>query len=53
VVELAEDAPGQVLVKLALGETPLLARITRKSARQLNLEPGTPVIAQVKSVAVA
>ena len=53
VVELAEDAPGQVLVKLALGETPLLARITRKSAQQLNLAPGAPVIAQVKSVAVA
>ncbi len=53
VVELAEDAPGQVLVKLALGETPLLARITRKSARLLNLEKGARVIAQVKSVAVA
>lgn len=53
VVELADDAPGQVLVKLALGEMPLLARITRKSAQLLALEKGTPVIAQVKSVAVA
>ncbi len=53
VEELAEDAPGQVLVKLALGERPLLARITRKSAQLLKLEKGVRVIAQVKSVAVA
>lgn len=53
VVELAEDAPGQMLVKLALDDTPLLARITRKSAKLLNLEKGARVIAQVKSVAVA
>ncbi len=53
VIELADDAPGQVLVRLALGDTVLLARITRKSAQLLNLQPGTPVVAQVKSVAVA
>ena len=53
VLELADDAPGQVLVKLSLGGTPLLARITRKSAQLLALEKGTQVIAQVKSVAVA
>lgn len=53
VVELADDAPGQVLVRLALDDAVLLARITRKSARLLDLRPGTPVVAQVKSVAVA
>ncbi len=53
VIELADDAPGQVLVRLALGDTVLLARITRKSARLLDLQTGTPVVAQVKSVAVA
>ena len=53
VVELADDAPGQVLVKLALEDVALLARITRKSARLLELQPGTEVVAQVKSVAVA
>ena len=53
VLELADGAPGQVLVKLSLGDTSLLARITRKSARLLALEKGTQVIAQVKSVAVA
>lgn len=53
VIELADDAPGQVLVRLALDDTVLLARITRKSALLLGLQPGTPVVAQVKSVAVA
>ncbi|WP_018078072.1 molybdenum ABC transporter ATP-binding protein [Thiobacillus denitrificans] len=53
VAELADDAPGQVLVRLALDDTVLLARITRKSAQLLGLQPGTPVVAQVKSVAVA
>lgn len=53
IVDLAEDAPGQVLVRLALEETLLLSRITRKSAHALDLQPGTELIAQVKSVAVA
>jgi molybdate transport system ATP-binding protein len=53
VIELADDAPGQVLVRLALDGTALLARITRKSAQLLGLQSGTPVVAQVKSVAVA
>jgi molybdate transport system ATP-binding protein len=53
VVELCDDAPGQVLVKLALEDVTLLARITRKSAQLLALRPGTEVVAQVKSVAVA
>ena len=53
IIELADDAPGQVLVRLALGDTMLLSRITRKSAHALNLQPGMTVVAQVKSVAVA
>jgi molybdate transport system ATP-binding protein len=53
VVELCDDAPGQVLVRLVVADTVLLARITRKSARLLGLQPGTEVVAQVKSVAVA
>src|SRR5690606_13559424 len=40
------------LVQLALGSAYLLARITRRSARQLNLEAGQRVWAQVKSVAI-
>ena len=52
IVELADDAPGQVLVRLALEDTTLLARITLKSAQALHLQPGMAVIAQVKSIAV-
>jgi molybdate transport system ATP-binding protein len=43
----------QVLVRLDVAGTPLLARVTRRSAHALGLEPGTPVVAQVKSVALA
>ncbi|HEY9097330.1 MAG TPA: molybdenum ABC transporter ATP-binding protein [Thiobacillus sp.] len=53
IVELADDAPGQLMVRLEMEGTILLARITRKSAHALNLQPGMRVIAQIKSVAVA
>lgn len=52
VIELADDAPGQVLVRLALEDSVLLSRITCKSAHALDLRPGMAVVAQVKSVAV-
>ncbi|MAT66002.1 MAG: molybdenum ABC transporter ATP-binding protein [Gammaproteobacteria bacterium] len=44
--------PAQALVCLDLGGTPLLAHITHKSVAALGLEPGTPVYAQIKSVAL-
>ncbi|MGR3503308.1 molybdenum ABC transporter ATP-binding protein [Pseudaestuariivita sp.] len=44
--------PG-VMVQLALGPSRLLARITRRSARALDLAPGTEVFAILKTVAVA
>lgn len=53
VTEIVDDAPGQVLVRLAHADAVLLARVTLKSARLLALQPGTEVVAQVKSVAVA
>jgi len=46
------DHPAQCLVQLDAGGVPLLARITRRSARALALEPGMPVWAQVKAVAL-
>ena len=46
------DGPG-AMVRLAVGEAHLLARITRRSARTLGLEPGLQVWAVVKSVALA
>lgn len=53
VSELAgHDHPSQVLVKLHVGATPLLARVTARSANALGLAAGKSVWAQVKSVAV-
>ena len=46
------DGPG-ALVQLAVGEDRLLARITRRSAEALDLQPGIAVFAILKSVAVA
>ncbi|HSH26349.1 MAG TPA: molybdenum ABC transporter ATP-binding protein [Wenzhouxiangella sp.] len=48
----AHDHPSQMLVKLHIGATPLLARVTARSADALGLAPGKAVWAQVKSVAV-
>lgn len=46
------DTPGHVLVRLDVGPTPLLARITRRSQRELDIQPGRQVWAQVKAVAL-
>jgi molybdate transport system ATP-binding protein len=55
VVELvpASRQPGQMIVRLDVAGHPLLARITRKSALALQLQPGTRVWALVKGVALA
>ncbi|TXS90698.1 molybdenum ABC transporter ATP-binding protein [Parahaliea maris] len=45
------DSP-RALVRLAVGEQFLLARITRKSATTLQLKPGDHVFAQIKSTAL-
>lgn len=48
-----DDGDGAtVLVRLALGEDRLLARITRRSARSLDLRDGEDVYAQIKSATV-
>jgi molybdate transport system ATP-binding protein len=53
VVEIAPDAhPAQALVRLDMGGSPLLARLTRRSAAALGLAPGQSVYAQVKAVAL-
>jgi len=44
--------PGQVLVRLLVGDTALLARITERSRRELAIAPGGAVWAQVKAVAL-
>jgi molybdate transport system ATP-binding protein len=51
--EMADsDDPAQVMVRLDVGNTPLLARITRRSRDTLGLAQGMRVWAQVKSVAL-
>ncbi len=43
---------GQVLVKLDVAGTPLIARITERSRKHLQITPGQPLWAQIKSVAL-
>jgi len=50
--KLIEDGPAQVLVRLDLNGSALLARVTRKSAQALDLAPGKQLFAQVKTVAL-
>ena len=52
VAEIAPDRPAQALIRLDIGGTTLLARITRRSVAHLDLQPGHAVYAQVKSVAL-
>lgn len=52
VTALSEESTAQFLVQLDAAGTPLLARVTRKSADVLQLAPGKPVFAQVKSMAL-
>ncbi|HEX6733402.1 MAG TPA: TOBE domain-containing protein, partial [Azonexus sp.] len=47
-----DEHPGLVLVRVAVGESRLLARLTRRSAAQLGIAPGLAVRVQVKSVAL-
>ena len=50
--QLSEENNAQVTVRLLAGDTPILSRITRKSASDLELKPGKKVYAQIKSVAL-
>jgi molybdate transport system ATP-binding protein len=54
VTALSDEGPSRVNVRLVVGSanTPLLARITRRSRDALRLAPGSPIHAQVKSVAL-
>jgi molybdate transport system ATP-binding protein len=50
---MAEDARGHAaLVTIDGGGGPLLARVTLDAARRLDLHPGKPVLALVKSMSV-
>jgi len=52
VVEIEADASPQAIIRLDVGGSPLLARITRKSVAELGLAPGNEIFAQVKTVAL-
>jgi molybdate transport system ATP-binding protein len=48
-----DEHPGLVLVRVKVGETALLARVTKRAVSELALKPGDTVWTQVKSVALA
>ena len=50
--EIEQSGDARILLRLALGDQHLLARITRKSAQQLQLRVGDELFAQVKSAAL-
>ena len=50
--EIQESRGASQLLRLAVGDEKLLARVTRKSCEDLNLQRGETVIAQIKAVAV-
>jgi len=50
VEEVALESDAQVMVRLQVGDAPLLSRITKKSAAELDVQPGKHIFAQVKSV---
>ncbi len=53
VVDRVDDAhPALTLVKLRVGESPLLARLTQRSAHALEIAPGQLIYAQIKAVAL-
>lgn len=53
VIEGIQDTPAPTqLVRLLAGKEQLVARITRRSRTELNLQPGDKVVAQVKAAAV-
>jgi molybdate transport system ATP-binding protein len=51
--DLRASGEGQVLVRLQLEGQPLLARVTARSAAELELSKGLEVFAQIKGVALA
>ena len=53
VTEMADDVhPALALVRVQVGEAPVVARVTRRSAATLGLAPGKPIWLQIKAVAL-
>ncbi|MCX7626803.1 MAG: molybdenum ABC transporter ATP-binding protein [Methylophilaceae bacterium] len=47
-----DEHPGLALVRVKVGDSSLIARLTKRAAASLHIEPGITVWAQVKSVAL-
>ncbi|WP_372750271.1 molybdenum ABC transporter ATP-binding protein, partial [Litorivivens sp.] len=47
-----DEDEAMALIRLTVGSSSLLARVTRRSVAQLGLQPGMPVWAQIKSAAM-
>ena len=47
-----DEHPGLALVRVRIGASPVVARLTRRSVHALQLVPGEPVWVQVKTVAL-
>jgi molybdate transport system ATP-binding protein len=52
VEEVTRDGDAHVTTRLMVGATPMIGKITRKSATTLGLQPGMSVFVQIKSVAL-
>jgi molybdate transport system ATP-binding protein len=52
VAQAEEDHPALALLQLRIGNTMLLARLTRRSVQRLDLAPGRQVWAQIKAAAL-
>lgn len=52
IVELSDGERGQTIVRLEVGNQPLLAHITQKSAMVLNLKIGKAVFVQIKGMSI-
>ena len=52
ITDLREDSPGHAMLTLQASATTLLARVSARSVRELGLQQGQTVIAQIKSVAL-
>jgi molybdate transport system ATP-binding protein len=53
IIEVRESSDGQMLLRLMVGTSPLLARVSRKSFMTLGLAPGHEVFAQIKGVSMS
>lgn len=53
IIELQSGDGPAVLIRLALGEDTILARVTRRAVASLNLQPGDEIHAVLKSMSIA